>query len=222
MHNFSVFKYFGQKQHLESFVSKGEVMFNTLSYFLSCEDEARRDYLEDSNIYRPSNGLQITLTKTQQKLTDPRALISKVKNPHRVFVFCTSTENSDYLYQKFSAEGCVEILNLDQFKKRMLHVIKKPIHNIKNQTLLANAVSYYDHQQEVGTRHACPDQIIMSKLMNFSEEKEFRFAFAKDKNAFDVNNVDYSLSSGIVPSNLVGNGKKLILGDLTDIVRVIR
>jgi hypothetical protein len=222
MHNFSVFKYFGQKQHLESFARKGEVMFNTLLYFLSCEDEARRDYLEDSNIYRPSNGLQITLTKTQQKLTDPRALISKVKNPHRVFIFCSSTENSDYLYKKFSAVGCVEIFNLNEFKKRVLRAIKQPIHNIKNQTLLADTVSYYDHEQESGTRHACPDQIIMSKLMNFSEEKEFRFAFAKDKNAFDVNNVDYLLSSGIVPSNLAGNGKKLTLGDLTDIVRVIR
>lgn len=197
-------------------------MFNTLSYFLLCEDEARRDYLEDSNIYRPSDGLQITLTKTQQKLIDPRALISKVKNPHRVFVFCTSTENSDYLYQKFSAKGCVEILDLNEFKKRISRVMKKPIHNIKSTTLLAGNVSYYNHEQESGTRHACPDQIIMSKLISFSQEREFRFAFAKDRNAFDVNNVEYSLSSGIVLSNLVGNGKKLTLGNLTDIVRVIR
>ena len=196
-------------------------MFNPLSYFLSCEDESRRDYLEDSNIYKPSDGLQITLTRTQQKLTDHRALISKVKNPNSVFVFCTSTENSDYLYKKFSAVGCVEILNLDAFKKRILRVIKKPIHNIKNQTLLADSVSYYDHEQESGTRHACPDQIIMSKLTNFSKEKEFRFAFAKAKNAFDVNNVNYSLSHEIVPSNSAGNGKKLTLGGLTDIVRII-
>lgn len=222
MHKFSVFKYFKNEDHLKSFVNRGEVMFNTLASFLICEDESRRDYLEDSNIYRPSDGLQIMLTRTQQKLTDSRALISKVKNPNRVFIFCTSTENNAYLYRKFSAVGCVEIFNVDAFKERVLRVMKKPIHNIKNQTLLADLVSYYDHEQDSGTRHACPDQIIMSKHKFFSEEREFRFAFAKDKDSFDVNNVDYSLSNQIVLPNLVGNGKKLILGNLSGIVRVTK
>lgn len=221
IHNVSVFKYFGNKQHLESFVNKGEVMFNTLSYFLSCEDQVRRDYLEGSNVYRPPEGLQITLTETRQTLLDTRVFISKINKPHRVFVFCTSTENSDYLYKKFSATGCVEILNLDAFKKRILHEIKKPIHNIKNKTLLSDAVSYYDSEQEPSARHACPDQIIMSKTLPFSDEKEYRFSFAKDQNAFDVNNIDYSLSNKVLSSNSIGNGKKLILGELTDIVKII-
>ena len=55
----------------------------------------------------------------------------------------------------------------------------------------------------------------------FSDEKEYRIAFAKDANAFAVNNVDYYLANSPIPSTKVGTPKKLILGDLTDIARVV-
>ncbi len=59
-------------------------------------------------------------------------------------------------------------------------------------------------------------------VMRFSEEKEFRFAFAKDGTAFDVNNVDYFLTDNVPPANVSSKGKKLILGDLSDIVKIVR
>lgn len=217
----SAFKYFSQKPHLDGFLKNGEVFFNTLSYFLSCEDPTRRDEIEDSNIYKPADGLQITLTDSQQQLVDHRGLISKVKNAHRVFVFCTSLELSEELSQKFCSVGCVEIFDIEEFNRRLKKRIKNPAHNIKNQELLSGKVDYYNLAQESGTRHACPDQIIMSKIERFSDEKEYRIAFAKDANAFAVNNVDYYLANSPIPSSKAGTPKKLILGDLTDIARVV-
>ena len=217
----SIFKYFSQKQHLDSFLKNGEVLFNTLSYFLSCEDPTRMDELEDSNIYKPTDGLQITLTKSQQQLVDHRGLISKVKNPHRVFVFCASLKLSEKLSSKFCSVGCVEIFDVKEFVGRIKRRIKKPAHNIKNQELLSGKVDYYNLAQEPGARHACPDQIIMSKIESFSDENEYRIAFAKDANAFAVNNVNYYLANSPIPSTNVGTPKKLILGDLTDIARVV-
>ena len=102
----SIFKYFGDNQHLENFLQKGEVFFNTLSYFLSCEDLSRRDISEDANVYMPSKGLEISITATNQKLKDQRGLISRVKRPDRIFVFCTSLELSENLFRKFCAAGC--------------------------------------------------------------------------------------------------------------------
>ncbi len=217
----STFKYFSQESYLDGFLKNGEVFFNTLSYFLSCKDPARRDETEDSNIYKPADGLQITLTERQQQLVDHRGLISKVKNAHRIFVFCTSLELSEELSKKFCSVGCVEIFDIEEFKIRLKKRIKSPAHNIKNKELLSGKVDYYNLAQESDTRHACPDQIIMSKIEHFSDEKEYRIAFAKDANAFAVNNIDYYLANSPIPSSKEGIPKKLILGNLTDIARVV-
>ncbi|MFZ4125414.1 MAG: hypothetical protein ACOYJ2_05015 [Rickettsiales bacterium] len=217
----SVFKYFSQKPNLDNFLKNGEVFFNTLSYFLSCEDPIRRDEIEDSNVFKPVNGLQITLTDSQQQLVDHRGWISKIPNAHRVFVFCTSLELSEKLSQKFGSVGCVEIFDIEEFNRRLKKRIRNPAHNIKNQEFLSGKVDYYNLVLESGPRHACPDQIIMSKIERFSDEKEYRIAFAKDANAFAVNNVNYYLANSPIPSTKVGTPKKLILGDLTDIARVV-
>ena len=61
----------------------------------------------------------------------------------------------------------------------------------------------------------------MSKQSHlFSVEKEYRFAFAKDINAFEVNNVDYSMASEVPPFIGQHPHQILRLGDLTDICRV--
>ena len=177
--------------------------------------------MEDSNIYKPADGLQITLTESQQQLVDHRGFISKVKNAHRVFVFCTSLEFSERLSQKFCSVGCIEIFDIDEFNRRLKKCIRNPAHNIKNQELLSGKVDYYNLALGSGTRHACPDQIIMSKIERFSDEKEYRIAFAKDPNALAVNNVDYYLSNSPITSSKAGTPKKLILGNLTDIARVV-
>jgi hypothetical protein len=87
--------------------------------------------------------------------------------------------------------------------------------------LLQGDVDYYKEENEPGVRHACPDKIIMSKVHRFSDEREYRYAFALDKNAFQVNNVDYSLSNDVTISNTVGRPRILKLGNLLDICKII-
>lgn len=219
-----IYKYFHNLDFQKIFLERGEVYFNSLSYFLSCEDKNRRDAVEDSSLYRPAEGLEITKAFSQTFL-DPRTLISKVKRPERVFVFCTSTELNDNLYKKFHANACIEISNLEEFNRRLIVALHKKMKlgTVKNGTLLSGAVDYYHHEDEPGIRHACPDQIIMSKIADpfFTIEKEYRFAFAKDKNSFDVNNVDYFLTSQIPPFTGQHTHQIFTLGNLSDICRIV-
>ena len=220
----SIYKYFNNVGFRDRFINAGEVYFNSLSYFLSCEDKSRRDNTENANLYKPANGLQITKLHSQQTFTDARTLISTIKNPNRVFVYCTSNELSEVLFKRFSATTCVEIFNLPEFQKRLQKSLKNRarLGIIKNTTLLNGSVDYYNSENEPDTSHAWPDQIIMAKQSNpFSVEKEYRFAFAKDKNAFDVNNVDYSLGAEVQPFMGQHTHQVLHLGNLSDICKVV-
>ncbi|MES2802461.1 MAG: hypothetical protein V4654_08225 [Bdellovibrionota bacterium] len=219
-----LYRYFGQKNYLESFIEQGEIFFNSLSYFLSCEDESRRDTTEDACIYIPEKGL-ITHNKTTGKsftLTNQK-FISQVNRANHIFVFCTSTTFDDQLSKKFQAPGCVEILDVSAFKDRMQAAVEElyDAKELQNKTLLSGQIDYYDPANPPGTRHACPDQIVMSKPKSFLDEQEYRFAFAEHADAFDVNNVRYFLSNTIQPSTKTDNYKILKLGSLTDICRII-
>src|SRR5690606_811202 len=105
----SLYRYFSDKEHLRKFMERGEVYINSLSYYLTCESESRRDPSEDANIYAPESGLVITNQTTGMTFTVPAQLISKVGGADRIFVFCASTQLSDHLYRKFAAAGCVRI-----------------------------------------------------------------------------------------------------------------
>ena len=60
-----IYKYFNNTNFRDRFVNLGEVYFNSLSYFLSCEDASRRDNTENANLYKPADGLQITKVDSQ-------------------------------------------------------------------------------------------------------------------------------------------------------------
>lgn len=218
-----IYKYFSKQCHLQSFLENGEVYFNSLSYFLSCDDESRRDKNEDVTLYRPKSGLVGNHVTTARPFTLPaHHLISRVNASDSIFVFCTSAEVSIRLYQKFNAEGCIEISNLEEFKERLQAKINEFVDGGygANRTLLAGHIEYYDSTESPGARHACPDRIVMAKTDYFSDEAEFRFAFAKDQNAFDVNNVRYSISSELDTPNVANHHLTLRLGSLTDICQV--
>ena len=218
------YKYFGNPEFQNDFLNQGRIYFNSLSYFLTCEDKQRQDRTEHTNLYKPSDGLKVTTVNPQQTLIDERALISTVRRPDRIFVFCTSTEYSKALIERFNASGCVEILDLTEFRKRLQTALDKKIRLgiVKNKTLLSGNIDYYDSESEPGARHACPDKIIMSKpIQPFSIEKEYRFAFAKDKNAFDVNEINYYLAHQAPPYVGQNAHQTLEVGKLTDICRVL-
>lgn len=217
-----LYKYFQNADFQQEFLEEGVVYFNSLSYFLSCEDISRRDDKEDLSLYRPHAGLEIN-TDFGVSFRDPRFFVSRIKKPDSVFVFCTSKACNPDLFKKFNAAGCISILDVNEFEKRLKKALLKKarLGIIKNTTLISGPVSYYNQEDESGTRYACPDQIIMSKLAHpcFMAEEEYRFCFAKDEDAFDVDNLDYMVASGLLAFKGRNGFQKLRLGDLRDICK---
>jgi hypothetical protein len=213
----TLYKYFDCEAHMRAFIN-GEVYFNSLSYFISTEDESRRDKGENLNVYEPDGGLKITKT-TGGKIILPASLISRVSNPQNYYIFCVSKVRNRKLYKDFNAAEIVKIHNLVEFRKRMKRAIVRLRQKciIKNDTLLDGPVEYYSVEGLPGTRYACPDEIIMAKLNLFEYQKEYRFAFAKRKNAFVVDNVDYGIENKKLYREYPISNQVLNLGDLSDI-----
>jgi len=218
----TIYKYFSQMGHLKNFVEQGEVYLNSLSYFLACEDISRRDETENLNVYRPTNGLQINNLTIGKTFSIPAQLNSQIKGANRIFIFCTSSELSPYLFKKFGAYGCVEISSVDIFRNRLRSKFEEffgATH--ESGAFLADHVSYYDIAAEPGVRHACPDQIVMTKPQNFDDEKEYRFALTSDASLFKVHEVQYTISSGVQSQLIDHRSVVLKLGSLLDICKIV-
>lgn len=214
-----LYRYFDKVEYLESFYRRGEVMFNTLSYFLAIEDDGRRDETENLNIYSPAGGLICTNVRTKEQTVLPAALISKIPRADRIYIYCTSTEYSSKKYRDFKAIGCAEIADAEEFRKRIERAIRQPHHNMKNKSVLAGKVEYYDPQLPPGARYAFTDMIVMAKPKKYADEAEYRFAFSKDKDAFSAP-IDYTISTMLPSPVHAGKGKLLYLGDLSDIIEL--
>lgn len=218
----SIYKYFGNKNWGNSFIENGEIYFNSLSYFISCEDQSRRDDDEDAHILRREEGLQINVLTTGKTFTYNGQLCSKIRKADRIYVFCASAEFNENLYQKFNSQVCVEIYDLEEFKRRLQFKITEAHKQglLGSDQLLSGPVDYYSYGDGPGAAHACPDQIVMGKSDKYKEENEYRFAFSLDKGAFAVNNVDYTLSRNSVPTSGNPSHRVLRLGSLIDICKM--
>jgi hypothetical protein len=95
--NMMVYKYLPE-QYVDSFLSKGEVLFRSLSYFRDYEDCIRGDQYEGTKKFQPVDGLQITKVSTGERLNIPYSFESTV-NTDDIFVFCASMVRSMKLAQ---------------------------------------------------------------------------------------------------------------------------
>ncbi|NJM09526.1 MAG: hypothetical protein HC883_01100 [Bdellovibrionaceae bacterium] len=198
--------------------------FNPPIWVLNCEDDSRRDETEDACIYRPAPGLTVNNLTTGKTFILPAIqLISRIDSSDQIFLFCASTEHSSHLNKKFEAYGCVKISNVNEFTNRLQARVTDYARRNKwpNEMMLSEAVGYYDPTDTPGTRHACPDQIIMTKPQKFADEREFRFAVVADKSLLEVNNTQYSISTETNSSMGKSNHLTLQLGSLTDICEIV-
>ena len=179
-------------------MQRGEVLFRSLLYFLASED-ARADELEGTHEYAPVGGLEITNHTQGRKRTTPGSSFrSSVKDPDKLFVFCTSQAFERDLAMKFGCDACVEIADAEKFALRLRGALRlNP--RVKLNTLRREAVRCYPTDNPTETVWALPDEIIMHKRDAFADEAEYRFAFSLRADAFKFENVNVNVTTGPTP-----------------------
>lgn len=216
----SIYKYFSKQEYAESFMNEGQVFFQSLSHFTACEEVQLRDEQEGSLLYKPSGGLQLNLTSGGQ-VAHHGEFISRAKNAHRIFVFCTSLTCSSQLAQRFKAKFCVEIFDLDEFSRRLQNKMRDPIQRFKNPLILRSNVQYVSKTTEPGIDHALTEKIIFRKQQTFAVEAEYRFAFGLDTNVFDAYNVEYSIGQFNLHAAKLTQPRVIKIGPLSDICTIL-
>jgi hypothetical protein len=194
-----LYKYIPAK-YLDAFVRRGEVLFRALSYFRDYEDEhVRGDEFEGTKLHRPANGLEITFTKTQEKILLPHSF-EPAANEDDIFVYCLSTILSRELAVEFKADACIEIHRPAKFISEVRAALsRRP--SIKSKMLVHGEVTYYNKEDPIGADWAIPERIAMSKLRSYEYQHEYRIAFAVN-DAFRVANTRLRLVAPGAPRPL--------------------
>jgi hypothetical protein len=216
----AIYKYISKQEYVDNFLNEGEIFFQSLSYFTGCEEAQLRDKQEGALIFRPPDGLKLDLASGRQ-IGHSGALISRARNAHRLFIFRTSLSCSIHLARRFNTNYCIKICDVDEFSRRLQLKLKEPVQRLKNTKLLRGTVSYVPATAELGVDHALAEKIIFRKQDTFSTEKEYRFAFGLDANAFDAYNVDYSIGEFEAQQPKLVQPRILRIGPLNDICKAI-
>ncbi len=206
-------------QYVPAFIQQGAILFRPLSYYRDYEDSIRGDEYEGTRVHRPNEGLEITLTKNNEKILLPHTFESSA-NEDDIFIFCLSTQFSLDLAKQFNSDVCIEIYNPSRFLSELrAALIRRP--SIKDKKLIHGQVNYYSREDPATIDWALPEKIAMSKLQSFQSQQEYRIGFGV-KDAFRVENVTTRL---VLPNQRqVPKGLKteriLKLGNLKKICRI--
>jgi hypothetical protein len=168
----SLYKYFPRLEWAESFLA-GELLFRSLAYFQSYEDESvRGDNEEGTATYKPDGGLVI-YNQTQQRTqvfpnTAFKAAAAKLDD---IFVFCVSLTFSEELRKAFG-DTCVEIRSIQSFVNKIRRALPP------GAKLFNRPVRYCKPTDPPENRWALPDLIATAKPASFDWQCEYRFGFS--------------------------------------------
>jgi hypothetical protein len=213
----ALFKYLPTR-YVDSFLG-GAVRFQPLSYYQRWErDRAIGDPNEAMLLFRPKAGLAVNNLTTGQRFQLPATFVSEVI-ANDVWVFCVSQRFDWTLAAQFDADACVEITDVRRFVLKLQRAVKA---QLASSVLLNRPVRYYETEDPADVNWALPDQIIYSKRVGYSEQSEYRFAFA-NRRVLKVGNAVQRLQFGDVTpvvQAVVPEASVLEVGDLSKIARL--
>ncbi len=136
---------FSSEESAKHFINEGQIYFNSLSYYKNYygENIAIKDEKEGSienNI--PTQNIEITFneyTFLKKDIASDNIIVKNaLREPENFFIFCLSNRYDEILYEKFEADTCVEIEDIEEFSNRIRKVLPD------NYKLNFNDVEYYD------------------------------------------------------------------------------
>lgn len=181
-----LFKYMPSR-FLDAFISRGEVLFRSLSYYSNYEEmQVRGDRNEGKRVFKPVGGLEFTKTESGEQARIYGTLESKVQD-REIFVFCMSKVLSPKLAMEFEADVCIEITE----PAYLIAGIRSALLRrkwVRKGRLLHGPVDYYSPQTPPLAEWAVPERMVMRKTTEYIDQAEYRLAFARG-NALQLENV---------------------------------
>lgn len=181
------------RRYAHSMIEKGELMFSTLAWFQSYEDDQRGDRFEGTRKYFPVGGLAVTRTERDGKPHPPvsfrtpnESLQSRARGRNHIFIYSTSLQSG---LGFDGADACVEICDPVRFVARLRSALQAD-GGAAAETLIHNQVKYYDFAAPPDNVWPLPHLLATHKHNGFSEQREYRFAFGIRRNVFNLEHVD--------------------------------
>ena len=171
-------------QYAENFTKKGDLLFRNLSYFRQYEDNMRGDPLEGFHRDNPDNDVILSDPKTGKVLAKGDFSFLNSTNTDLINVFCLSMCHKQELYKEFSSDCCIEILDSNEFIRKIRIAVKRLISAHKC-GLLHRDVVYYHDNAPAGFDIKDPKYLAFAKGVHYQHQNEYRFVFGKKK-AFDL------------------------------------
>jgi len=168
----SLFKYFSERQHAESFLD-GTILFRSLAYFRDYEERtARGDRNEGTARFRPEGGLVINNQTQGKTFALANHSFESSASAKDILVFCVSRSRTDQMKDEFKAVACVEIREIKTFCDRIKAALPATA------TFMGRKVDYYQETDGGDPRWALPEKITLSKLKGYAWQNEYRFLFS--------------------------------------------
>lgn len=161
-------------QFAESFVTRGELMFRSLSYFHTAEGLARGDALEGTHVDHPDNDITIENLSTGAVIKGDFAFLNRI-NTDAVFCFCMSTTFTQKMLTEFDCDACVEITNVADFLSRWRVGLKAIC---PHWHFMMRRVTYYDTNKPTGIDIKNPRNLAFFKPSNYQHQAEYRLIAA--------------------------------------------
>jgi hypothetical protein len=215
-----LFRYFSE-QNAHAFLTKGEILLRSLSYFRDYEDQGvRSDEYEGTLLHRPNEGLRIKLSGSGEEVTIPYTFESSARED-AIFVYCMSTHLDNNIAKRFQAHIAVEITDPVKLIALMRNAMSLRS-RLRAEKLIYGEVKYYELHEPPIVDWALPERIAMRKRKSFEWQREYRFAVPLG-DAFKVEQVQTQL----VPLGVQRNQRAqshpsicLRLGSLSKICRI--
>jgi hypothetical protein len=119
----------------------------------------------------------ITIENADGRRWQRRAAFLNSINSNKLFVFCLSEVLSPSLYAEFSADSCVEILDLDEFFRRCRETISQQP-RFSESGLMHDRVEYYAPGRPAIRNVKDPRCVPFFKHEAYSHQAEYRLATA--------------------------------------------
>ena len=216
-----IYKYIPSK-YMDDVTRNGTLLFRNLSSFRQMEDRSRGDQLEGHHRDNPDRNVTITSLSTGVTVSGDFSFLNST-NTDKTFIYCLSTLHDDRLYDDFSCDACIEIMEPAEFVRRVRIAVKRLV-SIDPAGLISGPVHYYAATKPSKYDIKNPKELVFLKDEEYSYQREYRLVFGR-KNAFKLEqkivvNSAYDFLSAA--KNRIPKEKRIMIGPIREMVTVHR